>query len=348
MYTRVFSSALALICVTGGSHSTDYSKERALRVTSEFEMRSETTSTVERDGQPSESPMGAMSSSQKRRTVHVDRVVEHEDGAPKKVRRHFEELKHEGTMSFGDQERSDEREGALVDVTLELTRGEDDEVEIKVVEGDEPVGEALEGHRLELALDALLPDGDVEAGAEWKPDSDAVKRALGVDLSNVLFPPPAPEEPQGGEGGSGRGRGRSSRGPSMTSALMQQADWECTAKLTDGETEFEGAKCVTIELEMSAEGSMPEPEGGSSGGRMFGGAFAVYSFARPENSYEIKLEGKLLFDTARRMPVRLELEGTLSMENHMEYTRNESTMKIDSQTEGEIAIEITLAEEKSE
>lgn len=336
MNAHTWSAAAALAFVAEGSLSTDYSKERGVRVESEVEMRLETSSSFERGGEMQEMTSAV---EQKRKTAHVDRWLEHEGGALTKVRRHFETLDHEASMTFGDQERSDDRKGSLVDVTLELTR-DGDEIKIDAVEGDAP-GEALEGHRLELALDALLPGEDVETGAEWHPDGDAVKRALGLDLSNVLFPPPAPEEPSGGEGGRGRGR---SRGPSMTTMMFQHAEWECTATLKDGDEEHEGAACAVIELKITASGSIPETEGGPGGGRAFG----EFAGARVENSFEIELEGKLLFDRARKLPVHLELEGELSAESHTERTWGENTVKVDAETSGELTFEISLSEAKSE
>jgi hypothetical protein len=337
MNARTWSVAAALVFVADGSLSTDYSHDRAVRVETSSEVRMESSTSFEREGAPQEM---TSSSTQKRHLVHVDHVLEHDGNAPKKVRRHFIELKQDATMTFGDQDRSDDREGSLVDVTLDLTRDGDD-VKVEVVEGKKPASEALEGHKLELALDALLPEKDVKAGGEWEVESAGVRRALGIDLGQVLFPPPQQESSgQGGDRGRGRGRG----GFSPTSMVMQVAEWECKAKLKDGDEEFEGAACAAIELTITAKGSVPEQEGGSGGGRMFGEARG----ARPENSFEIALEGTLLFDRAQHLPVHLELNGKLTTESHTERTWQDNKVKIDSKSEGELAYEVSVRPEKSE
>jgi hypothetical protein len=215
-----------------------------------------------------------------------------------------------------------------------------------VVEGAKPKGESLEGHRLELALDALLPDADVKAGDEWTVDAEHVRRALGFDISRALFPPPEADDSQGGgSGGSGRGRWRGPGGGQ--SSFLQQAEWEGKAKLKDGDEDFNGTPCAVIELKITAEGELPEGDGGSGGRseRAFGLAGAA---PRVENSYEVELEGRLLFDRTHRMPVHLSLEGKLSMESHTERTWNDNTVKIDMEATGELAYEITVALEKAE
>ena len=332
--------AVAATLLVGGSLSTDYTAKRSLRVDVSSSMETEVKSMhVERNGEPVESPMGGSSSSIQRHVVFVDTTLEHADGAPTKVRRAFEDMANESRSSFGEREFESAMKPRLEGVTLELTRDGDD-IEVEVVEGDADE-EALEGHRLALLLDAFLPPGDAD---EWDLDDETIKRGLLLDIQTSLFAPPDAPEGEGGEGGRGRGRGRGGMG-GQTSFVLGLAELSGKAKLTDESEEHEGASCAVVKIEIEASGDLPEPEGfGGGRGRMFdpaaGPALVLGS------SYELALEGRLLFDKARKMPVRLVLEGTIEVESSSERTFGDNTMKFESVTGGELEFEITVTEVK--
>jgi hypothetical protein len=331
-------AALSLVFVSGGKLATDYTKERSLKIEVDSTIKTETS--MKRDGQTDERG-GGMSSESERHIVQIDHVLAHEGDAPTKVKRKFVELKNNSTTMFGENERTDDHDGALVGVTLQLEKGSGGAVEVKAVEGKAD-GDALEGHKLELALDALLPSGD---GKTWDLDQAAVQRALGFDVAKALYPPPAPPS-DSGSGGSGGGRGRS-RGPGgMGSSFLQTADWEGTAKLADADEDYQGTPCAVIAITISAKGTMPEPSRDSSGR---GRAFDPSSGAeRVENTYEVELKGKLFFDREHRMPAHLELDGKLASKMHSEFTRGDQKMAFDSETEGTIKYEVTVSVAKDE
>src|SRR5258706_3378802 len=109
--------------------------------------------------------------------------------------------------------------------------------------------------------------------------------------------------------------------------LMQMAEWKGKAKLVSTDKDVDGKTCAVIELKLGAAGDLAEPEvgGGRRGDRSFELAFGAIPAAR--NSYEISLEGKLVFAIKEKRPVSLELEGTAKMEMQRESKRDDHTMK---------------------
>src|SRR5262245_27538674 len=166
------------LLVAGESLSTDYGHARTLRLTSEASFDVQSTFEMKVDGEvrPGRGSGGA-STSLVRKAVIADQVLEGEGAKAKKVRRTFETLSESSEMSFGEDTREDQHESPLQGVALLLTLGKDGKPEAEVVEGKAPEdGALLEGHELELCLDALLPSEAVEEGKGWSLEDEAVKR----------------------------------------------------------------------------------------------------------------------------------------------------------------------------
>jgi hypothetical protein len=328
MKSLLFTGA-ALFCL-GGSLATDYTQKRSLRVEISSNMEMELKSmSVERDGQPVEMPAMSMNSTSKRTIAFVDTTLEHEDGAPKKVRRVFESLANENATSFGERQMESAMKPRLEGVTLELTRG-DDGVEVKVVEG-EAEGDALEGHQLTLLLDAFLPKGDEK---EWELDNAAIQRGLALDVQKALFAPP---EPEGGDSRPPRGP----RGGSQVSGVLSMATLEGQASLAEEPVDHGGVACKAIKLEIKGSGDMPMPEGrGPREGRLFDPAPPLVLLG---NTYDIELEGQLLFDPNTKLPVLLKLEGSIEIQQSSERTFNDSTMKQEMTMGGELEFEVEIS-----
>jgi len=342
--SRLFmTAAIAFAFAEGGTLATDYTRERTMRVEIERTIEMATTEfSMERDGEPVEGRggRGGGATATKQHIVHVDDVLEHEDGAPKRVRRAFKSVGGSTTFEAGENSGSTDLESPFEDLTLELSVDEDGDVAAEVVEGSEPDGEgALEGHRLTLALDAFLPDGEVGEGGSWELESDAVLAALGLDLERALFPRPQREEDGGGERG-GRGRGRFGGGGSTS--FLGQVEWEGKATLEAATEEYEGVECHVIAIELESSGDTPEPEGGGFGGGDDSEPPEI------DSTYEIELEGRLLFSQKAGRPVRLEVEGTLSTEREMEMSRGGGTMVIYTKREGEFSQTVTVTEDSKE
>lgn len=352
MNQPIFAAAAALLFVSGQNVQTQYTVDRTLRIEAHTKIAMETTSfEMERDGEPVETGFGGGGTSIEHRSVIMkDTVLAAEDGAPTRLRREFVELSGDSVMSRGDQEMESERECPLSEVTLELSM-EDGDVRVEVADGSEPDDEAtLEGHQLALALDALLPSGEVEAGDSWEIDGEQLKRAMMFDLEDAFYPRPQRTEGEaGGRGGRGGGRGGmrgGRRGGSSPARFFAAGDWDAKATLSPDKEEHDGIECLVINIEAECTGSLPEPEGGfGGGGRRGGGGRALSVPAAPvrENSFEVELEGQLFFDAASGHPVHLELEGSIATENNREMNRGESTISISSSEEGTIQYTVDLA-----
>ena len=346
---RALTLTAAAGALAAGSLSTDYSSERSLKIEASTAIAIETTEfSMERDGEPVDSNWGGGGgNSTTYELVQVDTLLEGGDGAPAKVRRSFETVSGEFSMTMRDEELEMSSDSPFDGLVIELV-DVDGEVEVEVVEGSEPdEDEALEGHSLRLALDALLPDDDVEAGDTWDLEADAVKRALGFDVSDKLFPRPTPEGMGGGRRGEGGGGGGRRGGGRRGGGGLPIDDMEWTARATLDSIDEETAS-VTVEI--GAIGTLPEREWGGRRDREV--AFGLTAAPeRVENTYVVELEGTLEFSVAEQRPLSFEIEGNVTLESHTERNWNESTMVIHSVREGTIAhkVRVTTVEvEESE
>ena len=337
----------ALLALVGGTTlGTDYAKERALKIETDYQVAMETVeSSMERDGQPVEGRgMGGGKSDSTWHIVQVDEVQSHEGKKPTKVKRTYEKVGGERNFSMGDTDRKSDLESPFEGATLQLT-GEGENVKVEFLEGKKPDHEgALEGHRLELALDALLPDKDVEKDAHWDLDAAQIKRALGLDLRKALYPPPpAPEGAGGGGGGGGGGRrGGMGRGGGG-GGIPADAEWTGKAKLVSLDEEVDGQKCAKVEIQIGAHGDLPEQAmGGGGRGRMFEPESALPFFA---STYSVEAKGEFYFSLDSKRPVKLELEGTQEIVVDREMKREESTMKMHSKQQGKLKVKIAVSEE---
>ncbi|MEO6708531.1 MAG: hypothetical protein ABIP42_03085 [Planctomycetota bacterium] len=323
----------AALFAAGTQLATDYSADKGFKVEFESSLSMKTTSSsMERDGEPVEGRgMGGGASSQSRKAVYVDKIVAAKEGKPSKITRAFETLSGSSTTTRGEEETTRDLEPPLSGVTLSLERAENGDVTAKVAEGKAPSDEALlEGHHMELALDALLPDGEVSDGASWEPSKDAVRQALMLDMEKVLFPRPPPSEEAGGGGGGGGRRGFGGGGGG-DGRLLDMAEWEAKATLTEEKAEKDGVACRVIAIELKAKGDMPDPPMGGRRGQVFGMESGSSVLG---NTYKIELEGKLYFSTAEKRPVALEVEGSMSQETDREFEREGSTTRMRSTREG--------------
>ena len=347
MYRFIIPTAvLALFAVDG--LNTDYTAERTLRIVSETTATVETTDfSFIRDGEPQDfggRGFGGGGSELNREIVQLDTVMAHEDGVPTKVKREFDTVESTTSRAGRDGEmREVDADSPMDGETLILSLDDDGDAVAELESGDDPdEGSMLIGHSLSLALDALLPDEDVDSGDSWEIEKDALLRALGMDVESALFPRRAPEGDGEGRGGRGGGRGGfgGSRGGGSPVAFFTNADWEGKAKYTDSTEEVEGLECVVIELEFEAEGDLPERQFGRDRRESLFGPATTETVL--ESTYEVTLEGKLYFSLEEKRPVKLELEGEFTLETNREFDRQGSTMSMSTTQEGEYEYTVTV------
>lgn len=343
---------LASVAVFAGGAAlvTDYKKDKSFHVEHDARYTVDLIEVeMEVDGERQEPPEIPRQKSETRwHVVQSDEVRAVDDGHPTHVRRQYETAAGHGVTTGSPEERVDEVESPFEGLTLDLTQ-DGDEVRVEVVEGKKPEHDgALDGHRLDLCLDALLPKEPVAKDASWDLDNESIRRALGLELHTALFPKKADaESPDEGGGGRGR-RGRfgmfSRRGDRDLLALTE---WTGTATLASLEEDLEGVKCAKIKLELRAEGSLPEPEPGEGRrGRMPMGP--VEPSAVLESTYSIELEGTLYFAVEERRPVRLELDGKVELDITRESSRAEHTVRFHTRSEGEVVVRVEIGEGKAE
>jgi len=329
--------------------ATDYGRERTLRITASSDIDLETTAfEMKVDDQPVDSPGGGSSSSLVRKLVLLEHVLAGEAGQATKVRRTFETVGETSEASFGEDTRSDEREGPLQGVTLELVRDDEGAVQAEVVEGDAPEDAALlEGLEIGLALDAFLPEGESAKGASWELDDAAVRRGLASAFDAHLYPEPTMTEGGGGGGGGERGGGRrGGRGRGGPARVLAHIEWSGKATLAEAEVDHEGVKCARIHLVLEGEGELPEPSFGGGGGR--GRLFEPAAERAPlAGTVHAKLEGELFIALEARRPAALELDGELSTDNTYEREREGQRMWTHSAQGGRWSVVVTVEEQGS-
>ncbi len=345
MKTSLSLLAVLTAISLGTGLSTDYTRERSLRTETKVVLEMETTAT-ERDGEPYEGRGGSSSSEETRHALQVDHILANAEGRPTHVKRTFEEIEGEIEVSRGDSTYTVALEGPLAGVTLELKADEDDEVEVTAAEGKVSDSALLEGHRLDLALDSLLPEGDVKVGATWELSEEAVERALGVDLASILYRV-AEEEGGGGGGGEGRGGGRGFGGRMGGSGFtsLKSVEWKGEAKLVSLDEEHEGVVCARIELELEGQGDLPAPEPGRGRDRERSFGLAVSGPVLDGNSIEAKFTGDFWFAVESRRPRTLDLSGEVKTSTEFTFERDGESSTISTTREGKCDLEIQVTEE---
>lgn len=110
--------------------------------------------------------------------VVTDEYVDLRDGAPKKLKRHYDELANDVTGStkfemMGQTQSSDQNQKGESDLegkTVVFTWDEDESEYVKAFDPAEEKEDLLKDLEEDTDLRALLPTGDVKAGDEWSID----------------------------------------------------------------------------------------------------------------------------------------------------------------------------------
>ena len=349
--TSLAAAATAGVLVTAGL-STRYSTDRSFEVSVALESSNEVLSSeLYIDGEPMDrGGFGGGGSSTSISYSYTDTPKEVKEGTLTGVERAFDEVSATSEREGRDGPMEMEAESSFEGLTILIT-GEDDESEVEIVDGEEPEGEGrLEGHRLSLPLDALLPEDAVEPGASWDIEGEDLMIALGAPLERKLIDRPERGGEGGGGGRGGRGGRGGMRGGSARTGLgaIAGGDWSITATFTEETEESGGLECAVISLEMEVEGAMEARQRGGRGGR--GGQFrtgAPLSLPQ-ESTYTGEFEGALLWSIEEERPVALRFEGSYQVDMEMERETQRGLMEMSRSTETTLEINVDVATGKAE
>ena len=325
MSKTIASCAVSILFIAGTRElelSPQYKPGLILRVESRISMATETTSfEILRNGEAMDTEsFGGGGDEEERTVVTLERVIESADGVPIKWRREFETV--EGSRT--SERRGEELYSCPLDgVTLEL-RSEEGEIEVEVVDGDEPEeNDVLEGHQFGLSCDVLFPEESVDPGQSWELNSDDVARLLGLGLNRAMF------QRSEVEGGGERSRGEGRRGPRGARGggivtLLRTVEWDATATLAEEEEERAGETCLRIDFVLEAEEEVSESDFGGRRERMF----EMENRSPLDSTFEIEIKGFLLFSLESNLPVLMEIEGTIGSETNSLRERGDMTIEM--------------------
>jgi hypothetical protein len=331
-----------LLFLPAGDLTIDYSTGRTLEISIETEVSSENTHfSLEVDGEPMDRGFaGGGGSEFRREVVYSDTVLEHDGGAPTKVKRSFETISAARTIARGEETMNMELETPSEGMVLIITL-EDGEAVSALETGSNPERkEMLEGHQLTNLLAGLLPADDSAADSsptDWEPEQ-GLTAALLLDVEKALFPPGQSEA--GDEHG---GRGRRGPGPGSALGFLKDAEWDAKATRTDAVEDIDGVECIVIELEFEADGDLPERRRGRGRDHKLDANRAGERLL--ESTYSIEFEGKLYFSVEQQRPVKLELEGEYVQETLTERDTPQGSMRIERTLEGTIEHTVTITSE---
>jgi hypothetical protein len=270
------------------------------------------------------------------KVVVTDEYAQVADGAPRKLDRTYDALSSDVTTStkfemMGQSRSQDSDSKAESELEGKTVRFTWDEEKSEYVKAFEPAGgeeKLLEGLREDMDLRALLPDGEVEEGAEWELDPRELVDVLapGGDLS---LRPTEAEAASMSMGASGMENLADMFGDDVTGTSK--------AKYT-GLREVEGVKYAVIRLTLDIKASTDMSEAARE---------ALAGQGPPEGTdgleidsmdveFMLEAEGELLWDVANGHFHSLELSGTtgfkldqamrisvqgreMNMENTMEF-----------------------------
>ena len=266
--------------------------------------------------------MGGISSASTRRTRERLGVRKVSGGAPTRVQRTFLEAERLAEVVTGGR-RSEARQAShLVKKVLDVELREG-RVEARVLDGDpRKPSPALEGHGLELGLDALLPGEPVVEGAAWEIDSAAVQRAFGWNRTAPLF---------------GAFPDRLGEVDYVHPGDLGSLEW-CGIGTYRGITELRRVPVHEVELTFEAEG-VPR---GIATVRAMGGQAKAKADPPTGNTLSCSLRGRLWVSVEGRHPVRMELEGEVQLSYLNALHNADPAVTVGLRREGTLEIEVDV------
>lgn len=290
---------------------------------------------VSRNGQDMSGMMPEMdmNMTSEQKVVVTDEYVSNRDGAPKKLRRRFDELGNDTSftvkMSMNDQTQDNSNsvkaKSELAGKTVVFTWDDESKDYKKAFDPAEDSPELLKDLHEDMDLRALLPEGEVKEGDEWDVD---VKRLAGVIApgGNLSLVPESIEEAAGGMGGMGGPMG------SMSDWLSDLLEGEAKAKFA-GMREVDGGKFAVIKLTVKIQSSKDMSDMVAEAMKK---AKIPEEAGKPEIDhmdidFKLEGEGELLWDVGSGRLHSFEMSGPthINMDMGMKLNMPQMEMKLD-------------------
>jgi len=199
-------------------------------------------------------PSMTMNFTTNQKIVVTDEYAANRDGAPKKLKRRFDDIGSDVTMSMKievmgeshDQDKTSKSKSQLAGKTVLFTWDGDAKDYKKAFDPASENADLLKGLKEDMDLRALLPENEVKEGDEWDVNVKSLASVLGPggDLSLV----PEDKDTNGMDMGMSGGMG------SMSEMLGEMLEGDAKAKFT-GLRDVGGAKMAVIKLTMKIASS---------------------------------------------------------------------------------------------
>jgi hypothetical protein len=192
-------------------------------------------------------PQMTMTFNTNQKIVVTDEYVSNREGAPKKLKRHYDDLGSDVAMSMKmevmgeshDQDKSVKAKSQLTGKTIVFTWDSDAKEYKKAFDPAEENADLLKGVREDMDLRALLPENEVKEGDEWDINVKDLATVLGPGGNLSLVP----DEKESG----GMDPGMTSGMTSMSEMLGDLLEGEAKGKFT-GMRDVGGTKMAVIKI----------------------------------------------------------------------------------------------------
>ncbi len=277
-------------------------------------------------------PQMSMTFNTGQKVVVTDHYVANRDGAPKQLKRHFDDLGSDLSMSMKmevmgeshDQDKSVKSKSQLTGKTVVFTWDADSKEYKKAFDPSEDNADLLKGVKEDMDLRVLLPENEVKEGDEWDIDVKGLAGVFGPGGNLSLVP----DEKDAG----GMDPGMSSGMSSMSEMLGDLLEGEAKGKFT-GMREVGGAKMAVIKINVKISSSKDMTDVVAEAMKKAKmPAEMEMKFDHMDVDLKIESEGELVWNVAAGHAHSLELSGPVHVNMDM-------AMKITPPGQGAMSLE---------
>jgi hypothetical protein len=260
-----------------------------------------------------------------------DEYVSNREGAPKKLKRHYDELGSDVAMSMKmevmgeshDQDKNVKAKSQLAGKTVMFTWDADSKEYKKAFDPAEDNADLLKGLKEDMDLRALLPENEVKEGDEWDINVKGLASVMGPGGNLSLVP----DDKDGG-----MDPGMTSGMSSMSEMLGDMLEGEAKGKFT-GMREVGGAKMAVIKVTVKISSSKDMTDiVGEAMKKTKMPAEMEMKFDHMDIDLKIEGEGELLWNVAAGHAHSFELSGPVHINMDM-------AMKISPPGQGAMSLE---------